>query len=94
MPWVCLQCLLVVFPGHTTYFNETSKTMNSCIWTNTICKLLLFYNSADYLKNDFVPDRAATFPAINTSSVPLVNRSGEIIPFRIVFDTRAPVIIS
>ena len=37
-----------------------------------------------------LPERAAAFPAINVSSVPLGYRSGEIIPFRMVLDTRAP----
>ena len=37
-----------------------------------------------------LPDKAAAFPAINDSSVPLVYKSGEIMPFRIVLDTRAP----
>ena len=37
-----------------------------------------------------LPDKAAAFPAINDSSVPLVYKSGEMMPFRIVLDTRAP----
>ena len=37
-----------------------------------------------------IPERAAAFPAMKVSSVPLGYRSGEIIPFRMVLDTRAP----
>ena len=42
-------------------------------------------------RSNQLPERAAAFPAMKVSSVPLGYRSGEIIPFRIVLDTRAPI---
>ena len=58
MPWVGLQCVIVVFPDHTHFLNKvslTKPTIKSGSVLATFSKFLKVYDSKDKMECDSCP---------------------------------------